>query len=265
MNEIDKLKKALNFLTSHIAGASELAEIATKGSIVLDTNHIDNPETVLIQEQNQTDNQLDLSQKMLDRFKTHNLNNLEVGRLYERYIGYLWEKENWKVTYKGIVDGLADMGRDLICIKGNEHKIIQAKCWSKYTPIREKHVYQLFASATHYRMELRNAYKLSYGRSKAKAMMKELDIKAVICSTNDLSETAQEVVNYLQILSHQKVKLSKEYPMVKCNINSTNHEKVYHLPFDPAYDTIIIGNIQGEQYVHTVQDAEKLGFRRVGT
>ena len=57
MNEIDKLKKALNFLTSHIAGASELAEIATKGSIVLDTNHIDNPETVLIQEQNQTDNQ----------------------------------------------------------------------------------------------------------------------------------------------------------------------------------------------------------------
>ena len=56
---------------------------------------------------------------MLDAFKTKKLNNLEVGRLYERYVGYLYEQEGWSVTYKGIVDGLNDLGRDLICIKNN--------------------------------------------------------------------------------------------------------------------------------------------------
>ena len=265
MNDINKLKKALNFLTSHIAGASELAEMATEGSIVLKTNHHAKPENILIGKNYYNSKCSINAQKLLDKFKTHKLNNLEVGRLYERYIGYLWEIDAWKVTYKGIVDGLSDMGRDLICVKGNQHRIIQAKCWSKHTPLREKHIYQLYASATHYRMELRNAYKLSFGKSKAKAMMKELDIKAIICSTNDLTDTAKDVINYLQILSHQKIKLCKDYPMVKCNINQTNGEKLYHLPFDPSYDRIIIGNVEGEKYVNTIQEAQQSGFARVGS
>ena len=265
MNEINKLKKALNFLTTHLAGASELAEIATEGSIVLDTNHHKNPEDILIGKKNYNSKCLMNDQKLLDKFKTHKLNNLEVGRLYERYIGYLWEKDNWKVTYKGIVDGFSDMGRDLICVKGNQHRIIQAKCWSKHTPLREKHIYQLHSSTLHYRLQLRNAYKLSYGKSKARAMMKELDIKAIICSTNDLTETAKDVINFYQIVNHQKIELRKDYPMVKCNINQTTGEKLYHLPFDSAYDSIIIGNVEGEMYLSTIQEAEQFGFQRVGS
>ena len=95
--------------------------------------------------------------------------------------------------------------------------------------------------------------------------MKELDIKAIICSTNDLTDTAKDVINYLQILSHQKIKLCKDYPMVKCNINQTNGEKLYHLPFDPSYDRIIIGNVKGEKYVNTIQEAQQSGFARVGS
>jgi len=38
----------------------------------------------------------------------------------------------------------------------------------------------------------------------------------------------------------------------------------YHLPFDPQYDSIIIGNVDGECYVNTVAEAEAKGFRRVG-
>ena len=61
-------------------------------------------------------------------------------------------------------------------------------------------------------------------------MMKELDIKAIICSTNDLTETAKDVINFYQIVNHQKIELRKDYPMVKCNINQTTGEKLYHLP-----------------------------------
>ena len=38
MSEITKLKKALNFLCSHLPGATELAEIATEGSLVMDSS-----------------------------------------------------------------------------------------------------------------------------------------------------------------------------------------------------------------------------------
>ena len=48
MSEIEKLKKALEFLTSHIPGANELAEVVNEGSLVLDTSHEDSPEDVLL-------------------------------------------------------------------------------------------------------------------------------------------------------------------------------------------------------------------------
>ena len=92
MSEIDRLKKALNFLTSHMPGASEMADIAVNGSLVMESSHTENPEKELLN-QEVSDSQLK-NQKMLDNFKTKRLNNLEVGRLYERYIGFLYEKDN---------------------------------------------------------------------------------------------------------------------------------------------------------------------------
>ena len=63
-------------------GASEMADIAVNGSLVMESSHTENPE------KEPNDTQLK-NQKMLDNFKTKRLNNLEVGRLYERYIGFL--------------------------------------------------------------------------------------------------------------------------------------------------------------------------------
>ncbi len=261
MSEVTKLRKALDFLCSHLPGARDLAEIATEGSLVMDSSHLD-PEEEL-KEEVQVSDPIKAEQKMLDKFKTKKLNNLEVGRLYERYIGYLYEKEGWQVTYRGIIDGFEDLGRDLICIRGNEHKIVQAKCWSKHKQIKEKHVYQLYASATHYRMQLRYTHKVRYGRSAARDFMREQKIIPVMCLNSELSDNAKEVAKYLNIEEKQE-KLSKEYPMIKCNINKKTGEKLYHLPFDKAYDTIIIGNVKGEKYVQTVQEARDLGFKRVG-
>ena len=57
-------------------------------------------------------------------------------------------------------------------------------------------------------------------------------------------------------------KLKKDYPMIKCNINPSTKEKIYHLPFDQQYDKVIIGNNPGELYMKTVTEATKKGFRR---
>ena len=89
-NEVSRLRTALEFLTNHLPGASELAEVAEKGSLTLDSYHVPNPEQQLL---DTTDTELtsDHHQKALDELREKRLTNLEVGRLYERYIGYLYE------------------------------------------------------------------------------------------------------------------------------------------------------------------------------
>ena len=50
--------------------------------------------------------------------------------------------------------------------------------------------------------------------------------------------------------------------MIKCNINPSTRERIYHLPFDQQYDRAVIGAIPGECYVGTADEAEAKGFRR---
>ena len=70
------------------------------------------------------------NQLALDRYKKRHKTNAEIGREYERYIGYLYEEKGYSVTYYGIERGLEDFGRDLICKKGGRTLVIQCKCWS---------------------------------------------------------------------------------------------------------------------------------------
>jgi hypothetical protein len=264
MTEVQRLRRALAFLTSHLPGASELAEVVENPTYILETNHVENPEQKLLEQDTRRLTTED-HQRALDEFQNKRLNNLEVGRLYERYLGYLYEKEGYAVTFKGVVDGFDDLGRDLIAIKGDEHLVIQAKCWSKTKTIHEKHVYQLYSSTLHYRMSLRKSLMERYGKTQGKQLMKPIsqNLKAVLCTTTDISDVAKEVVDFTKMV-HRKEPLVKDYPMIKCNIGKQNQAKLFHLPFDPAYDTIIIGNVRGEVYAKTVKEAESLGFKRVG-
>ncbi|MCD8288518.1 MAG: hypothetical protein LUC26_01195 [Prevotella sp.] len=81
----------------------------------------------------------------------------------------------------------------------------------------------------------------------------------ILITTTALSETAQKFADYLKV----KVYVIKmgDYPRIKCNINKTTGEKIYHLPFDQQYYTTKIDS-PGEFFAFTVKEATSKGFRR---
>lgn len=183
------------------------------------------------------------NQLALDRYVSRTKNDWEIGRYYERYIGYLKEKEGWMVIYHGALQGFEDLGRDLICTKNNQVEIVQAKCWSKSKTIHEKHIFQLFGSTIHYRLENPKS-----------------EVSAILVTTTSLSNVAKEVARLLQI-KVEHLSLPDSYPMIKCNVNRSTREKIYHLPFDQQYDRTQV-HLDDERYVSTVEEAEDRGFRR---
>jgi hypothetical protein len=56
--------------------------------------------------------------------------------------------------------------------------------------------------------------------------------------------------------------VTRAYPMIKCNINQSSQENIYHLPFDQQYDRTKINPALGEFYATSVAEAESKGFRR---
>ncbi|MGV8084478.1 MAG: restriction endonuclease [Coriobacteriia bacterium] len=182
-------------------------------------------------------------QLALDRYWERNKSNVEIGRLYERYVGYLYEQDGWVVRYHGALKGFEDFGRDLICARDGTVAIVQCKCWSRDKVIREKHVMQLFGTCI--------LYRLSEGHS---------DTIPVFAATTALSDDAALVAKELGV-SVRHIALER-YPMVKCNINPSTGDRIYHLPFDQQYDRVIVGDQDGEFYADTVAEAEAAGFRR---
>lgn len=184
------------------------------------------------------------NQKALDRYWQRKKAKWEIGRDYERYIGYLYEKNGYDVIYHGIEEGLADLGRDLLAIKSNEIVVIQCKYWSQEKTIHEKHICQFKGTMLKYMLE--QPGKNIIGR--------------FITSTK-LSDVAREFAKALEIEIQEQFSF-QEYPAIKCNISKRTGERIYHLPFDQQYDRTIVEEERSEGYVKTVAEAESLGFRR---
>lgn len=183
------------------------------------------------------------NQRALDVYVSRSKANWEIGRAYERYLGYLRERDGWSVTYQGALSGFEDLGRDLICERDGQTEIVQAKYWRKQKLIREKHVFQLLGTTMHFRLG-------NPGKT----------VTPVLVTTTELSDVARLAASLLEVRVEQ-LPFSWEYPMIKCNINRSTGERIYHLPFDQMYDRTVIRN-PGETYVRTVAEAEKRGFRR---
>lgn len=184
------------------------------------------------------------NQLALDRYLQGNKTKWQIGRDYEMFIGFQYEKEGAKVSYCGIIKKLEDMGRDLIVEQGDRILIVQCKNWSQEKEIHEKHIFQLYGTVVLY--QLSHRWK---------------EVSGVFVTSTSLSRTAKDVARYLHIKTVENKKL-EDFPRIKCNINRTTKEKIYHLPFDQKYDDVIIEPSRGEFFAKTVAEAEEKGFRR---
>ncbi len=189
----------------------------------------------------------------MDRYRDRKKSPREIGIDYERYVGYTYEIRGYKVDYHGAKKGKQDLGIDLICTRDSEVLIIQCKRLSKSKglPVRENVIAQLHGAAEYYRMKQIQS---------KKANCKKQFIPVLVTSY-ELSEEAKLFAKYLkvQVKEHFDV---EPYPMIKCNINSSTGEKIFHLPMDQRYDAVVIGDVPGECYQERVKQAEELGFRR---
>ena len=184
------------------------------------------------------------NQLALDRWQKRGKTKWEIGRDYERFVGYKYESEGYGVYYQGILEGYEDLGRDLIAKRDGETLVIQCKKWSRHKNIHECHVNQLFGTKT------------KYGLDHA-----DETVIPVLFTSTTLSSMAKRFAEALGVVVKEEVPLG-DYPMIKCNISRRDNERIYHLPFDQQYDTTIIEPEKGERYCWTVAEAEELGFRR---
>jgi len=184
-------------------------------------------------------------QLALNRYWERSMSKRHLGKIYERYIGYLYELQGYIVEYTGIFNGLEDLGRDLICSKGDEVVIVQCKNWSSFKRIYEKHIFQFFGTVFQYREE-------NIGKT----------VRGSFYTTTELSETARRFAKALNIHLVENFKMSKDYTCIKCNISNVDGKRIYHLPFDQQYDNTQIDISKGELYCSKVKEAEEAGFRR---
>jgi len=194
-------------------------------------------------------------QLALDRYQARKKTDWQIGREYERYVGYLYEIDGFDVEYHGAIKGLADLGRDLIATRDGEVHIVQCKCWSQKKEIREQAIYFLFGTTIE-----------SYLDSPQIQLFDEITtilrrVRPVLYTTTKLSERARHAANILGVIVETHP-LEREWPQIKCNINPASNERIFHLPFDQQYDRVKIRPAAGEMFVTTVQDAIQAGFRR---
>jgi hypothetical protein len=170
-----------------------------------------------------------------------------AGIQYERYIGYHHEAKGYRVEYHGALQGLDDLGIDLICTKDGEVRVVQCKRLSraKGVPVRENVIAQIYGAAKYYTMEHSQVF----------------EVIPVLYTTYECSDTARRFAQHLGVKIFENVALNP-YPCIKCNVSHQSKEKIYHLPFDQKYDATVIGDMDGEFYAKTVDEAERSGFRR---
>jgi len=189
------------------------------------------------------------NQKALDRYWSGSRKKTAwtAGIQYERFIGYQYESNGFKVTYQGAIEGKEDLGIDLICSKDGYIHIVQCKRLSeaKAMPVRENVIAQVYGASVFYAMEA--------GLSTTPL--------PVLFTTYECSDQARKFAKHLGVHLSERV-LLREYPCIKCNISRSTGDKIYHLPFDQQYDKTNIGDSKGDFYAATIAEAESKGFRR---
>lgn len=174
-------------------------------------------------------------------------NKWKYGRDYERYVGYLFEREGFSVIFNGATLGSSDGGIDLFCFKSGIVYPIQCKRWKNQVGVEE--IYK-FAEAVESFKRNRSAYPIPLIYSK---------VMPLFYSTNGYTAEAERTASSKNITCQvQKFNSIREYPAVKCT--ALNGRKVYYLPFDRDFDSIRVGVYRGGCYKFSVLEAEQAGY-----
>lgn len=87
------------------------------------------------------------------KYKTHKFSsksqNKQKGDKYELQIGKDYQRQGYKVYFKGINEGLRDKGIDLIAYKGKEALLIQCKNW-EHSQVKQEHLRIFLGDCTVY-------------------------------------------------------------------------------------------------------------------
>lgn len=75
--------------------------------------------------------------------------NKQKGERYELQIGKWYQKQGYKVYFKGINEGRRDGGIDLIAYRGQEAILIQCKNWEN-TQVKQEHLRIFMGDCTAY-------------------------------------------------------------------------------------------------------------------
>ena len=187
----------------------------------------------------------EILQQKIDNYLNNLPNNEQIGKAYERYIGYLYEIQGYQVIFNGIEQGIKDNGIDLICTKDNETHIVQCKNWAN--KIYNKTVHQLLGSVTEYKID---------------NQQQDKNIIGIIYTTNGADENAVNAANKLGIIIKTQ-KLDKTYPLIKCKKDNNT----YYLPpeiednaINQQYDAIHIDILDGDIHCQTIEQAKEQGF-----
>lgn len=187
-------------------------------------------------------------EKLAKYISPDRLDAAELGKRYERYVGYLLEIEGWRVEFNGILKGKQDGGIDIIAKKKGVTLIVQCKRYGRDNSVHVNTVHQLVGAS--------EAYKRSHPKAKV--------ISRLYTQNNNLDNVADNDLrlfpNIEHIVNPYPFDIGSEYPLIKCNIGG-NNEKIYHLPHNQSYDTIKIEIHKGEFYAYTPAEAVAKGFR----
>lgn len=196
---------------------------------------------------------VDRYQRALDRYNSRPKSDWQVGRDFERFVGFQLERQGHKVIYHGAIKGFDDFGRDLIATDWTgKILLVQCKRWSTRKVIPEAVLFQLFGSAVSYYVEKTRSTPSDLG-------LIFNHIEPWLYSTTAVAQHIRDIALIMGVRIKDDV-VVEDWPMVKCNISATG-ERIYHLPMDQQYDHVLIAK-KGECYVRTVAEAERLDFRR---
>ena len=186
----------------------------------------------------------DSLQRALNAFIRKRKSNVMIGKLYEQYIGFLYERRGWQVEYYGMEHGVEDMCWDLICrgaINGVKRTVlVQCKCWSKSKQINWNHIFQLVGSSLYYE---------NFDHEEER-------VSSAFWTSTELSDISRDCAEKFGIKFYENIPLKI---VIKCK-NADDKKKVFYMPFDKEYFGIRMKLKKGDMYVYSVSEAESNGF-----